>query len=131
MTAEELLRRPAVRYWHVRALTSAASDATPDGALIALDDDTVSEIELRVKYAGYLRKEEQSVRRAARMEESLLPESLDVHALAGLRTEARQQLERVRPRTIGQATRIPGVTPSDIAVLLVHLERLRRQRQGA
>ncbi|HKV84305.1 MAG TPA: FAD-dependent oxidoreductase, partial [Ktedonobacterales bacterium] len=131
MTAEELLRRPTVRYWHVRRLAGAECEATPDGPLAQLDDETASEIELRVKYAGYLRKEEQSVRRAARMEESLLPPSLDIQTLSGLRTEARQQLERVHPRTLGQAARIPGVTPSDIAVLLVHLERLRRARQGA
>ena len=134
MSAEELLRRPAVRYWQVRALTAIqaqTSHESRDVSLEDLDEEVATEVELRAKYAGYLRKEEQSVQRAARLEESLLPEGVDFRSLLSLRIEARQQLERVRPRTLGQASRIPGVTPSDIAVLLVHMERLRHQRQGA
>jgi tRNA uridine 5-carboxymethylaminomethyl modification enzyme len=90
-----------------------------------LDDDTATEVELRVKYAGYVRKEQAAAQRAARMEHRTLPSDLAYHDLAGLRTEARQQLERIRPRTLGQASRTPGVTPADISVLLVHLERMR------
>lgn len=130
MSAEEILRRPSVRYWQVRELTSAQqpthTDESAPARLDALDDDAASEIELRVKYAGYLRKEELGVQRVVRLEESLLPEDLDLGALGGVRAEARQQLQRVRPRTLGQASRIPGVTPSDIAVLLVHVQRFRR-----
>lgn len=118
MSADELLRRPAARYEQLAALAP----------LPALDDDTTIEVELRVKYAGYVRKEEASAQRALRLEESHLPDALDFHTLAGLRTEARQQLERVRPRTLGQAARIPGVTPADISILLIHMERLRHAR---
>jgi tRNA uridine 5-carboxymethylaminomethyl modification enzyme len=71
------------------------------------------------------------VRRARRLEDALLPTSVDYQALAGLRSEARQQLQRVRPETLGQATRVPGVTPADISVLLVHLEQRRHARRGA
>jgi tRNA uridine 5-carboxymethylaminomethyl modification enzyme len=133
MSAEELLRRPTVRYWQVRALTTDEESVEGDAGefLAELDDDIATEVELEVKYAGYLRKEEQSVLRAARLEESLLPSALDYGSLSGLRTEARYHLQRVRPYTLGQASRIPGVTPSDIAVLLVHVERLRHRRQGA
>ena len=136
MSAEELLRRPSVRYWQVQEL---AGMREPMDSLLTeaegprletLDEDIATEVEMRVKYAGYLRKEEQSVQRVARLEESLLPDDLDYSALTGIRAEARQQLQRVRPRAIGQASRIPGVTPSDIAVLLVYVRRLRR-REGA
>ncbi len=117
----ELLRRPEVRYWQVRLL--AAND---DHLLPELDDDTAVEVELHAKYAGYIRKEQASVLRAQRLEGQPLPESMDYATLTGLRAEARQQLERVRPLTVGQASRIPGVTPADISVLLVHLEHRRR-----
>ncbi len=91
-----------------------------------LDDDTAVEVELHAKYAGYIRKEQASVLRAQRLEGQPLPERMDYATLTGLRAEARQQLERVRPLTVGQASRIPGVTPADISVLLVHLEHRRR-----
>lgn len=147
MTAAELLRRPEARYWQVRALVTASAAPSLDlpevgnteqqrqddcpTSLPELDEDTATEVELRVKYAGYIRKEQQSVQRALRMEQMALPTTLDYHTLMGLRTEARQQLTRVQPRTLGQATRIPGVTPADISVLLVHLERTRRTSRGA
>jgi len=118
MSATELLRRPEARYAQARALFG-------DGPLPDLDEDTATEVELRLKYAGYVRKEQVAAQRAARMEDRALPDDLAYDDLAGLRTEARQQLERVRPRTLGQATRTPGVTPADISVLLVHLERQR------
>ena len=101
--------------------TAPAAPALPD-----LDEDTAVEVELRVKYAGYIRKEQQIVQRARRLEDMPLAPTLDFRALPGLRGEARGALERVRPRTIGQATRIPGVTPADISILLVQCERLRR-----
>ncbi len=146
MSALELLRRPEVRYWQVRDLTGSTPFVTralhergnegdgdqgggekeeQGGGLPELDEETAIEVELRTKYAGYIRKEEASVRRALQLEESLLRDDLPYATLTGLRNEARQQLERVRPRTLGQASRVPGVTPADIAVLLIHLERAR------
>jgi tRNA uridine 5-carboxymethylaminomethyl modification enzyme len=129
LTAEELLRRPATRYTQVATL-AADPDAGSGEPLPALDDAAATETELRVKYAGYIRRQERSVRQAARLEAAALPDELDYAALAALRKEARQQLARVRPRTVGQAARVPGVTPADVAVLLVHLERLRAGRRG-
>jgi tRNA uridine 5-carboxymethylaminomethyl modification enzyme len=130
MTAAELLRRPELCYQQLATLL-APDDSEAHNALPALDDDTATEVELRVKYAGYIRQERQNVARAQRLEGRLLPPALDYTTLAGLRTEARQQLTRVRPRTAGQAARIPGVTPADVSVLLVHVERLRRTPRGA
>jgi len=125
MSATELLRRPDANYARARALFG-------EEALPELDEDTATEVELRVKYAGYVRKEQAAAQRAARMEDHALPDDLAYHDLVGLRIEARQQLERIRPRTLGQAARTPGVTPADISVLLVHLERMRARpkREG-
>jgi tRNA uridine 5-carboxymethylaminomethyl modification enzyme len=99
--------------------------------LPALDADTTVEVELRAKYAGYVAKEEQAASRAARLEGSRIPGAMDYQTLRGLRVEGRQQLERVRPLTIGQASRIPGVTPADLALLLIQVERMRRGRTRA
>ncbi|MGH2515212.1 MAG: tRNA uridine-5-carboxymethylaminomethyl modification enzyme MnmG/GidA, partial [Ktedonobacterales bacterium] len=95
-TAAELLRRPAVTYAQVQELTAAPTStdtseigARAGAALPELDEDTATEVELRAKYAGYIRKEQSSVQRALRLEESLLPGSLDFRTLAGLRNEAR------------------------------------------
>ncbi len=125
-TAAELLRRPEVRYTDIQQLVAALPVTLP-----VLDEDTATEVEMQVKYAGYIRKEQQSIQRTRRQEERLLPPDLDYHTLKGLRTEARQHLERVRPRTLGQASRLPGVTPADIAILLIQVERLRRTATSA
>ena len=135
MTAAELLRRPETSYQETRELVTAMREAPsqlcwtePRCALPELDDRTATEVEMELKYAGYIRREQQSVERARKQEERLLPETLDYRTLPGLRTEARAQLERVRPRTLGQASRLPGVTPADISILLVQIERLRRDK---
>jgi tRNA uridine 5-carboxymethylaminomethyl modification enzyme len=127
VTAEELLRRPEVRYGQVAALVAlGCASALPD-----LDEDAATQVELGVKYAGYIRRQTQSVRQVSRLESSQLPEDLNYGALSGLRVEARHMLARVRPRSIGQAARVPGVTPADVAVLLVWLQRWRAERAEA
>jgi tRNA uridine 5-carboxymethylaminomethyl modification enzyme len=117
VSGAELLRRPESRYEQVASLAPELPE---------LDPDTTIEVELRAKYAGYVAKEEQAASRAARLEASRIPEALDYEGLRGLRAEARQQLTRVRPLTVGQASRIPGVSPADLALVLVQIERLRR-----
>ena len=124
LTAEVLLRRPTISYGQVATLVSALH-GTP--LLPALDPDAATETELRVRYAGYIRRQEHSVRQMGRMENARLPSDLDYAAVPSLRTEARQQLGKVRPMTVGQASRIPGVTAADVSVLLVHLARLQRR----
>jgi tRNA uridine 5-carboxymethylaminomethyl modification enzyme len=132
MAAADLLCRPGVRYQEVQQLVDATSsgartpETTPLPVLPRLDEYTAVEVEMAVKYSGYIQKELQSVQRARRQEDRRLPASFDYRGFPGLRTEARQHLERVRPRTVGQASRLPGVTPADISILLVQLERLRR-----
>jgi tRNA uridine 5-carboxymethylaminomethyl modification enzyme len=76
-----------------------------------------------VKYDGYLRRQLTEIKRFAKLERKQIPADVDYDAMRGLLTESRQKLKAVRPQSIGQASRIPGVTPSDISLLLVHLQR--------
>jgi tRNA uridine 5-carboxymethylaminomethyl modification enzyme len=82
-----------------------------------------AELEARLKYAGYIKRQEEEVERQRRNEETPLPADLDYATLAGLSHEVRQQLIQVRPATIGQAARVPGVTPAAVSILLVHLKK--------
>jgi tRNA uridine 5-carboxymethylaminomethyl modification enzyme len=83
------------------------------------------QVEVQIKYEGYLKRQYSEIHRYARMERKEIPGDFDFNAVRGLLTETRQKLEAIRPATVGQAGRIPGVTPSDISLLLVHLERRR------
>ena len=80
-------------------------------------------MEIQIKYAGYLTRQEKQVAEFKKEESRLLPADIDYNAIAGLRLEARQKLSRIRPMSIGQAGRISGVSPADIAVLLIYLEQ--------
>jgi len=90
-------------------------------------DEVAREVETVVKYSGYMDRQEAEVNRLRRLEERSIPLTLDYRSIHGMRSESREKLERVRPQTVGQASRIGGVAPSDISVLLVHLERERRK----
>lgn len=92
-----------------------------------LIDEVAREVETEVKYAGYVGRQQSEVERMRRMEERVIPPSIDYWSMHGLRSESRERLSHVRPRTVGQASRVAGVAPSDVSVLLVHLERERRQ----
>lgn len=96
-----------------------------------LADEVAREVETVVKYAGYVSRQQGEVDRLHRMEERPIPAVVDYSAVRGLRTESRENLARVSPLTVGQASRVPGVTTSDIAVLLVYLEQARRQLAGS
>lgn len=97
----------------------------PISPLPMLIEQVAEEVELQVKYENYVRKQEQLVSRTRRLEEMRIPESLDYQLVQHLRTEARQKLTRTRPRTVGQASRVEGVTPADIAILMIYLEKNR------
>jgi tRNA uridine 5-carboxymethylaminomethyl modification enzyme len=90
--------------------------------------EVAKEVETIVKYAGYVERQEGEVKRLRRVEERPIPAGLDYAAITGMRSEAREKLASVQPQTVGQARRIAGVAPSDIAILLVHLERHRLER---
>jgi tRNA uridine 5-carboxymethylaminomethyl modification enzyme len=114
----DLLRRPAAGYEALLAL------GLGDPNLAA---EVREQVEIEAKYAGYIGKQAAEVERTRRLETRAIPPEIDFHAMRGMRTEARQKLDRFRPATVGSAARLAGVTPSDIAVLLVHVERLQRQ----
>jgi len=121
LSARELLRRPEVRYAQVEQLSQrVASTSLPD-----LPDETAEEVELQVKYESYVRKQEQTVHRTRRLEEQLIPETINYQDVSHMRTQARQKLTLTRPRTVGQASRVEGVTPADVAILMVYLEKQR------
>ncbi|MDQ2888581.1 MAG: tRNA uridine-5-carboxymethylaminomethyl(34) synthesis enzyme MnmG [Chloroflexota bacterium] len=131
LSARDLLRRPAVTYEQVAQLAQLVAaergEATPD--LPVLPGDTAEEVELQVKYENYVRKQEQMVHRTLRLEEMRIPATLDYQQVQHLRTEARQKLTRTLPRTVGQASRVEGVTPADIAILMIYLEKLRATKK--
>ena len=81
-----------------------------------------------MKYAGYLDRQRDEIERQRRHEDTAIPDDFDFAGVRGLSAEVQQKLERVRPQTIGQAQRIPGMTPAAISLLLVHLTRARRSR---
>jgi tRNA uridine 5-carboxymethylaminomethyl modification enzyme len=114
VTALAYLRRPEVGVRFVTAL----GDAAYHGGLPA---EVAEQVEVEAKYAGYVQKQLAEVARAERLEEQRIPHTLDFKGLSGLRAEAREQLGRFRPLTVGQAARLAGVTPADVAVLLVRL----------
>jgi tRNA uridine 5-carboxymethylaminomethyl modification enzyme len=121
-TAFELLRRPEVAYAELEALVGAL-DAQ------GLDDRLPSqvrlELEVRARYAGYIERQQADIERQRSHEQLELPATLDYAGIAGLSNEVRQKLLETRPATIGQASRVPGVTPAALSILVVHLKRLR------
>ena len=121
LSARELLRRQDVRYVQVEQLAKRTGQA----ALPALGEHAAEEVELQVKYESYVRKQEQTVRRTQRLEEQLIPETINYKEVLHMRTQARQKLMLTRPRTVGQASRVEGVTPADVAILMVYLEKQR------
>jgi len=133
--AFDLLRRPEVDYAGLPALATAAgedigaafSSADPMLALAALDDRLPEavrlQVEVRAKYSGYIERQQDEIERQRKSEETPLPGDLDYSSVAGLSNEVRQRLAAARPDTLGQASRLPGVTPAAVSVLLVHLKR--------
>ncbi len=115
--ALELLRRPEVHYRDLVQLGYGNGSLPPE---------VTNEVETMTKYAGYIAKQKDQVARMAKLEEKELPQDIDYAAVRGLRTEAAQKLANIRPSTVGQASRISGVNPADVSVLLVHLEQRRR-----
>ena len=109
-----LLRRPQVRYRDLRRFDPDMPDLPPEAA---------EQVEISVKYEGYIQRQAQEVEELRRMEGRKLPPDLDYAAIQGLRLEAREKLAAVRPLDLGQASRISGVSPADVAALMIYLER--------
>ncbi|MDT0163882.1 tRNA uridine-5-carboxymethylaminomethyl(34) synthesis enzyme MnmG [Bacillus sp. AG4(2022)] len=117
--ASDLLKRPEMSYEHIKLAAPADAD---------LDFDVTEQVEIQLKYEGYIEKSLQQVERLKKMENKKVPENIDYDAINGLASEARQKLKEVRPLSIAQASRISGVNPADISILLVYLEQGRVAR---
>jgi tRNA uridine 5-carboxymethylaminomethyl modification enzyme len=112
--ASDLLKRPEMDYSHIQKL--APSD-------VELSDEVTEQVEIQIKYEGYIEKSLQQVDRLKKMENKKIPENIDYDAISGLATEARQKLKQVHPLSVAQASRISGVNPADVSILLVYLEQ--------
>jgi len=114
----QLLRRPEI----------SLEDIINSGELEnAYDEEVLEQVEIQCKYEGYIKKQNEQVRRFETLEDKKLSEDLNYNEITGLSQEGKYKLMRIKPSSVGQASRISGVTPADINVLLIHLEKLRRQ----
>lgn len=112
-----LLRRPEVTYEHISQLSPAPYELT---------EEMKEQVEIQVKYSGYIEKQLAQVERLRKMEQKKIPDDIVYADIHGIASEAKQKLEKIRPVSIGQASRISGVTPADISILLVYLEHYNR-----
>ncbi|CAJ1000710.1 MULTISPECIES: tRNA uridine-5-carboxymethylaminomethyl(34) synthesis enzyme MnmG [Bacillales] len=115
----QLLRRPEITYQHIIQMVPT-SEPVPE--------DVAEQVEIQIKYDGYIRKSLQQVERMKKMEERRIPDDIDYHQISGLSKEAQEKMSKVRPLNIGQASRISGVNPADISVLMIYLEQYNRVR---
>lgn len=120
MTAGRLLKRPEIR---IADILEAAG--------LEMDEEMAAIAEMQIKYEGYIERDLERIKKMKRMESRRIPESFDYAGVSGLKNEAREKLERIRPETLGQASRISGVDPSDISLVAVRLEALSRREARA
>ena len=90
-----------------------------------LSDEVQEEAEIQIKYEGYIKLQEEQVEKFKKLEEKILPQDIEYSKIKGLRLEARQKLDKIKPNSVGQASRISGVSPADISVLLIYLEQMK------
>ncbi|MED4600595.1 tRNA uridine-5-carboxymethylaminomethyl(34) synthesis enzyme MnmG [Paenibacillus validus] len=112
-----LLRRPEITYDHIHSISPSP---------VELTEDMKEQVEIQVKYSGYIEKQLAQVERLRKMEKKRIPDDIVYEDIHGIATEAKQKLAKIRPISIGQASRISGVTPADISILLVHLEHYNK-----
>lgn len=115
----EILKRSEVSYEAIQSIDLTRPDNLPR--------DVMKQVEVMIKYEGYIKKQLQQVEKYKSLESKKLPDSIDYSQIESLRIEARQKLNEIRPESIGQASRISGVSPADVSVLLVYLEHYRRR----
>ena len=116
---KELIRRPELNY-------TALAPIDPERPVLAMD--VQEQVNINIKYEGYIRRQMSQVKQFKKMEKKRIPEEIDYEDVGSLRIEARQKLSKIRPASIGQASRISGVSPADISVLLIYLEQMRYRR---
>jgi tRNA uridine 5-carboxymethylaminomethyl modification enzyme len=117
---DQILRRPEISYEEIARLYPPAAPLAPEEQKL---------IEAEIKYEGYLAQQRLEIERIKKMEDRRLPENLDYSKIKGLLNETKQKLSQIRPATLGQASRISGVTPADIALLMIYLSKLKKKRR--
>ena len=95
-----------------------------------LPSDVIEQVEINIRYEGYIKRQMHQVEQFRKMERKRIPDSIDYDEVPSLRIEARQKLKQIRPESVGQASRISGVSPADLSVLLVYLEQHRQRGNG-
>ena len=124
LSLTSLLKRPELSYQDLMESTNGKEIFNPQ----LISDEVKESVEIHIKYGGYIKKQVAQVKRFEKLEQMKIPEDLDYKNLHGLAVEARQRLAEIKPLSIGQASRISGVNPADISVLLIYLEQMRRER---
>ena len=114
ITLAELIRRPELKYEYLEAIDKNREPLTKD---------IVEQVNIQLKYAGYIKRQLKQVEQFKKMEKKKIPQDIDYDDIYSLRLEAKQKLNQIRPESVGQASRISGVSPADISVLLVYLEQ--------
>jgi tRNA uridine 5-carboxymethylaminomethyl modification enzyme len=127
--AIEILKRPEIDYETLLKIEQPLLKKGERDSVGRLDRDEAAELETEVKYEGYVRRQAEAIERFKRMEDTVIPDWLDFSGVTGLSTEVSERLSRVRPRSLGQAARMPGITPAAISLLAVHI-KTRRDRNA-
>ena len=112
----DLLKRTEIKYKDLKEI---------DKNMPELSTEEAQEVEIQIKYEGYIKLQEEQVEKFKKLENKVIPEKIRYDEIKGLRLEARQKLDKVKPISVGQASRISGVSPADISVLLVYLEQMK------
>ena len=115
----KILSRPSISFNHIINANSLKSFFAEN----PMDEEAIEQVEISLKYEGYIQKEQESVEKFNRLEEIRVPENFDYNKIKSISSEGREKLTQIQPLTIGQASRISGVSPSDISVLLVYMGR--------
>lgn len=118
---DELLKRPQLNY----DLLKPFDETRPD-----IDENIFEQVEIEIKYAGYIQKQNKQIEEMRRIECQLIPKDINYNKLTGLRLEAIEKLNKIRPASVGQASRISGISPADITVLVIWLAKYRREHKG-
>lgn len=116
----ELLKRPELTYDDLIAFAPAEE---------VIDEAVIEQVQIQIKYEGYINKAEEKVRKQHKMESKQIPDNIDYSSIAGLAMEARERLKKIQPKTLAQASRVSGVNPADISVLMVYLEQMKGKKE--
>jgi tRNA uridine 5-carboxymethylaminomethyl modification enzyme len=130
VTAADLLRRPELNYASVAGISTVGEFDSTGLASEEQREQVELQLEVQAKYAGYIDRQEREVAKHAKQESLRLPEDIDYAHVSGLSNEARQKLTAARPVTLGQASRLEGMTPSAVSLLLIHLKKRQLKKSA-